>query len=162
MNLNKLTIRTESEYNFVKLFNEALAENDDIGTINGSPFDHGDNECKYYSPEKCAQTIQPTNNSLLSPLCLNCRSISANWDCIHELIFNLSSRGFLFDIIGLIEVFKIPDCMSFNITGYHCLQFQTRSDTDDGRDGVGLFINSKFTYVERDDLSVFIPHIRPI
>ena len=28
MNLN--TIRTDSEYNFVKLFNEALAENDDI------------------------------------------------------------------------------------------------------------------------------------
>ena len=40
MNLN--TIRTESEYNLVKLFNEALAENDDI--VNGSPFDHGDNE----------------------------------------------------------------------------------------------------------------------
>ena len=49
--------------------------------------------------------------------------------------------------------------MSFNITGYHCLQFQTRSDTDDGRGGVGLFINSKFTYVKRDDLSVFIPHV---
>ncbi len=38
MNLN--TIRTDSEYNFVKLFNEALAENDDIGTINGSPFEN--------------------------------------------------------------------------------------------------------------------------
>ena len=102
MNLN--TIRTDSEYNFVKLFNEALAENDDIGTINGSPFDHGDNECKYYSPEHFAQNIHPTNNSL-SLFCLNCRSISANWDCIHELICNLSSRGFLFDIIGLTEVF---------------------------------------------------------
>ena len=45
--------------------------------------------------------------------------------------------------------------MSFNITGYHCLQFQTRSDTDDGRGGVGLFINSKFTYVKRDDLCSF-------
>ena len=60
--------------------------------------------------------------------------------------------GFLFDIIGLTEVFKIPDSMSFNITGYHCLQFQTRSDTDDGRGGVGLFINSNFRYVKRDDL----------
>ena len=148
MNLN--TIRTESEFNLVKLFNEALAENDDI--VNGSPFDHGDNECKYYSPEKFAQTIQPTNYSL-SLFCLNCRSISANWDCSHELICDLSSRGFSFDIIGLTEVFKIPDCMSFNITGYNCLQFQTRSDTDDGRGGVGLFINSKFTYVKRDDLS---------
>ena len=57
----------------------------------------------------------------LSLFCLNCRSISANWDCIHELMCNLSSRGFLFDIIGLTEVFKIPDCMSFNITGYHLL-----------------------------------------
>ena len=101
-------IRTDSEYNFVQLFNEALAENDDIGTINGSPFDHGDNECKYYSPENVAKNIHPTNNSL-SLFCLNCRSISANWDCIHELICNLSSRGFLFDIIGLTEVFKIPD-----------------------------------------------------
>ena len=45
MNLN--TIRTESEWNFVKLFNEALAENDDIGTIIGSPLDHGDNESKF-------------------------------------------------------------------------------------------------------------------
>ena len=49
--------------------------------------------------------------------------------------------------------------MSFNITGYHCLQFQTRSDTDDGRGGVWLFINSNFTYGKRDDLSVFIPHV---
>ena len=49
--------------------------------------------------------------------------------------------------------------MSFNITGYHCLQFHTRSDTDDGRGGVRLFINSNFTYVKRDDLSVFIPHV---
>ena len=102
INLN--TIRTDSEHNFVKLFNEALAENDDNATINGSPFDHGDNECKYYSPEKFAQTIHPTHNSL-SLFCLNCRSISANWDCIHELICNLSSHGFLFDIIGLTEVF---------------------------------------------------------
>ena len=139
MNLN--TIRTNSEYNFVKLFNEALAENDDIGTINGSPFDHGHNECKFYSPENFAQNIHPTNNSL-SLFCLKCRSISANWDCIHELIRTLSSRGFLFDIIGLTEVFKMPDCMLFNITGYHCLQFQTRSDTDDGRGGVGYLLNS--------------------
>ena len=102
MNLN--TIRTDSEYNFVKLFNEALAENDDIGTNTVSPFDHGDNEFKYYSPESVAQNIHPTNNSL-SLLCLNCRSISANWDCIHELIWNLSSRGFLFDIVVLTEVF---------------------------------------------------------
>ena len=57
MNLN--TIRTDSEYNFVKLFNEALAENDDIGTINGSPFYHGDNECKYYSPENLPKTYTP-------------------------------------------------------------------------------------------------------
>ena len=41
MNLN--TIRTDNEYNFVKFVNEALAENDDIGTINGSPFDLGNN-----------------------------------------------------------------------------------------------------------------------
>ena len=60
MNLN--TIRTDSEYNFVKLFNEALAESDDIGTIKGSPFDHGDNERKYYSPDNFAQNIPPTNN----------------------------------------------------------------------------------------------------
>ena len=34
-----------------------------------------------------------------------------------------------------IEVLSVinMNCMSFNITGYHCLQFQTRSDTDDGR-----------------------------
>ena len=98
--------KTDSHVDFFisRLFSEALAENDDIGTINGSPFDHGDNECKYYSPEHFAQNIHPTNNSL-SLFCLNCRSISANWDCIHELICNLSSRGFLFDIIGLTEVF---------------------------------------------------------
>ena len=89
------------------------------------------------------------------------RSASANWDSLHELICDLSSRGFLFDVIGLTEIFKFltVHCISFNIRGYHCLQFQTRSDTDDGRGGIGLFINSKFTYVKRDDLSVFIPHV---
>ena len=61
MNLN--TIRTDSEYNFVKLFNEALAENDDIGTINGSPFDHGANECKYYSPENVIHLLKDIANA---------------------------------------------------------------------------------------------------
>ena len=50
----------------------------------------------------------------------------------------------------------LPKTYTPLIIHYH---YFTRSDTDDGRGGVGLFINSNFTYVKRDDLSVFIPHV---
>ena len=73
MNLN--TIRTDSEYNFVKLFNEALAENDDIenstsGIISTDVADHFGtfhivNKCKQPPVQKYSQIRQMKTDNVL-------------------------------------------------------------------------------------------------
>ena len=51
------------------------------------------------------------------------------------------------------------DDVNYKLNGYHDLQFNTRPDTDDGLGGVALYIKDNLTYVKRDDLSIFIPHV---
>ena len=71
----------------------------------------------------------------------------------------MSTTKFQFDLIGLTEVFKICDDVNYKLNGYHDLQFNTRPSTYDGHGGVGLYIKDNLTYVKRDDLSIFIPHV---
>ena len=91
--------------------------------------------------------------------CINCRSINSNWDALNELIYNMSSEHFHFDIIALTEVFKLRDGFNYDINGYHEILSNTRDTLDDGHGGVGIYVNKNMPYLTRDDLSVFILHV---
>ena len=106
---------------------------------------HKKNFCNYYTPNEFSQ-LPHYNNTLISLFCINCRSINAHWDHLQELLLNMNKTNFLFDLIGLTEIFHIRDDISYNLTGYHSLQYSTRSDADDGGGGIALYI--------KDDLSV--------
>ena len=131
-------IQTETSYNLEKLFNEANQFDKD--NLNDSPF---------------AQMLRH-HNTHASLFCLNCRSLNAHWDPLQELLLSMSTTKFQFDFIGLTE---ICDDVNYKLNGYHDLQFNTRPDTDDGNGGVALYIKDNLTYVKRDDLSIFIPHV---
>ena len=69
------------------------------------------------------------------------------------------NERFHFDIIGLTEIFKLNDGFNYSITGYHDILSNTRHDSDDGHGGVGIYINENMSFLKRDDLTIFIPHV---
>ncbi len=76
-------------------------------------------------------------NISLSSVHLNCRSLSANWDTFRDLLCDLHSNDFSFDVIGMSEIFRADRDPRVILPGYH--NIITRCRNDDGRGGVGLF-----------------------
>ena len=70
----------------------------------------------------------------------------------------MSCDSFSFDIIGLSEIYKIHENVSYDYDGYN-FEYKTRSDNDDGRGGVALYVKDNITYTVRQDLSVFNAHV---
>ena len=61
------------------------------------------------------------------------------------------------NIIGISELFRIPNINNYTLPGYHALV--SRSRTDDSRGGVGLYIKQNISYTILEDITVFIPHV---
>ena len=151
-------IYTDETHDFIKLYNAANDDNDATQNYNDSPYPTDSDFCKYYTPHEFVQTIG-IENKQIAMLCLNCRSINANWESLNELFYSVTNSRFQFDFLGLTEIFKIHDNFIYSINGYHDIEFNTRHDSDDGHGGVGLYIKSTVSYSRRDDLSIFIPNV---
>ena len=76
-----------------------------------------------------------------------------------QYLYRCMVYSFHFDIIGLTEIFKLNDGFNYSITGYHDILSNTRHDADDGHGGVGIYINENMSFLKRDDLTIFIPHV---
>ena len=64
----------------------------------------------------------------------------------------------LFDVIGVTELFSMStgEC---TLSGYHPLEYKTRTDSNKSRGGIGIYIRDNLQYKLRNDLSIFIPHV---
>ena len=91
---------------------------------------------------------------MLSCFHLNCRGLEANWSSFDDLIDSLEYK---FDFIGITECFKIRNDANIKINGYHDVKYRCREDSSRG--GVAMYINDRYDYKIREDLSVFIPHV---
>ena len=120
-----------------------------------------ENQCNYYAPSDFTDIIEgdPTSTTNTSFFSLNCRSLPAHWDSINQLLCEISSEKFSFDVIGLSEIFRISPNICYNLEGYHNFEYKIRPDDDDGRGGVGIFVKENINFKVRHDLSVFIPHV---
>ena len=83
--------------------------------------------------------------------------MSANWNPFHELIYNLSSDVFSFDIIGISEIYRCINNARLHLTGHHNLVSRCREDGPGG--GVDVFIKDNLVFKIRDDIGIFIPRI---
>lgn len=125
---------------------------------NDSPFQYNVTKCSYYEPPNFQRLSQTDGvKDQISLFHLNCRGLSANWNSFHELIYNLNSNTFSFDIIGISEIYRCIHDKRLRLTGYHNILSRCREDGPRG--GVGLFIKENLVYKIRNDLGVFIPHI---
>ena len=125
--INLDQIQALDKFNFIKLDNDAN-QND---LINDSPF-VPNNSCDYYSPEEFGRSFQHYKKSQ-SFFCINCRSLNYHWDALREFLLMINSDGFLFDFIGLTEVFQIRNDTNYTLDGYHQLEFNVRPEADDGQ-----------------------------
>jgi len=121
------------------------------------------NNCMYYTPDSLnniytRDLLNNTQNNF-SLLSLNCQSLKTHWDAFSSMLHQAGTSGFLPDVIGLTEVFKIPSHLCFDINGYKPLITKTRPDVHDNRGGVGMYIKEGITSDSRPDLSIFIPHV---
>ena len=57
---------------------------------------------------------------------INCRSLTSHWEEFKELQCNIGSDNFMFDFIGITEVFEMRDHLKLTLDGYHRLQYNTR------------------------------------
>ena len=67
--------------------------------------------------------------------------------------------NFVFDYIGISEVFRCDCDQHIGLPGYHDNVSRCRGDSDDCRAGVALFIKESIDFKIRNELSVFIPHV---
>ena len=111
--------------------------------------------CAYYEPDNFLKQAEKSDG--ISFMNLNCRGLVSNWENFLELVCNISSDTFSFDVIGLTEVYKYQCENYLSLPGYHNIIARVRDDNSRG--GVGFFIKENIKFRKREDLSLFIPHV---
>ena len=146
-NISLDQLRSDGSYDLVKNLYE-----DDRGTeleSKDSHFQCGNIDCSYYDPAEFNKLTASFRDSTSFPHLINSRGLSANWASFRDLLRDLHSDQFSFDLIGISEVFRCDNDTHLVLPGYHDLIARCRDDGSMG--GVGLFIKI------RDDISVFTP-----
>ena len=140
---------------FETIFNQSLEEENDY--LETSPYDIADIDCKYFETGEF-KTLCGQLSASLSYFHINCQGLAAHWDNFHSLLCDIHTKTFSFDFIGLSEIYR-TDSYNLDLPGYHGLISRNREGTSVNRGGVGLYIKDSVTYIVREDLSVFIPHV---
>ena len=109
-------------------------------------------QSQYYDVDKINTLIDLNNNYEYSALHLNIQSLPAKFEELKHLLSELHEQGVTLDFILLCETF-ITDKTShlYNIAGYDLVT----NNRDSARGGVAIYINNKFNYNIRSDLSIF-------
>ena len=123
-----------------------------------SPFEQFENSSKYYDPVDFNKMVKQINKPL-SYFHLNTQGLENNFDEFHQLICNMHSSDFAFDVIGISALFKFSNPDKIALPGYLPLKYKVRGDNDDYRGGIGLYVKDTIQCTPREDLSVFIPHV---
>ena len=154
--LNHDQVATNENYNFFHHYDNNEVDPTSLDTLDALKA----TSTTYYSSIDFRNNIAKNcSDESLGCVSLNCQSIGGHWSALKQFLSELEDNSFRFDVIGLSEIFRIPPNTFYNLDGYHTLEHKVRSTEDDGRGGVGLFINSNLKYKVRPDLSVFIPHV---
>ena len=149
-------VSTSTEFDLISMYDNANDTNDTED--NDSPFQYNVTHCSYYETPDFQRYNQANGmKEQISLFHLNCRGLLANWNQFHELIYNLSSDVFSFDIIGISEMYRCINDERLHLTGYHSVVSRCREDWSRG--GVGIFIKDNLVFKIRNDIGVFISHI---
>ncbi len=149
--LNTQYISSNPSFNFLNIIRNQDIDNTEHSFVaeDASPYDNFDINCTYASIYDC-----PKNNpDLLTILSFNVQSLSAKFNELKDLIYEMHCNNSSPDIICLQEIWKIPDNTCFSLNGYFPLIFKGRSTAQGG--GVGFYIKTGLKFVINEPLSIF-------
>ena len=114
--------------------------------------------CKYYEVEDFLKKVE-NYSDFFSSLSLNIRSFSGKLNEFKDFIDEISFKDFSFSVIGLQELWNIPEYLNTDISGYHPLTCKLRKSNENGKNniggGVGFYINDEFDFEVLDSISIF-------
>ncbi len=157
-NANPGQVWVNSDKDLYDMYNDYIIQESSEDSII-SPFYDLNSSCEYFTPEQVCDMSRNLCNNNLSLFCINCQSLNAHWDTFNHLIADMSNELFSFDVIGITEIFHVHKDISYKMDGYHPLLYNTRSRENGSRGGVGIYVRDHLTYIDRPDISVFIPHV---
>lgn len=134
-----------------KIFNDETSNNDDpFRTLNiDSKYFDVDN-LKYLKP-----AYSKTHTSEITSMHLNIQSLPAKFDKLKDLLSELNEQNITIDLILLCETFLNKNNLNmYNLPGYN---FVCSNRPNCSRGGVAIYINDKFKFNLRPDLSTFVP-----
>ena len=151
-------VRTGDAYNLISLYEG----NDGDNIQSDSPFQYCNTNCDYFDPNQFQNSANELCNAI-TYLHLNCRGLSSNWESFQELLCDIHTEIFAFDLIGLSEVFNCDIDSRLSLPGYHKLITQNREDGTRG--GVALFIKDNIyrpNTAPKADIDIFSPTMSDI
>jgi len=112
--------------------------------------------CKYYEIEQFVEKVKNSVNCF-STISLNVRSLCGKLNEFKEFIDEISSNDFSFNVIGLQELWNIPEHLNTDISGYSSLVCKLRNCNDRNNigGGVGFYIKNDIEYEILEHLSYF-------
>ena len=104
-------IITNEKFDLIKQINNIVEDNMRIN-------DTSCTECNYYNAEDFKSKLLSSNMSL-SFFCMNIQSLNAHFENLKSLLSDSHSTNFMFDFIGLTDIFRNPINISLKLEGYH-------------------------------------------
>ena len=107
-------VRTKTEYNLSELYDEYMGPDDKNCENEMSPFEYIDSNCDYYTPNQfrnMTKSLSPQGENL-SAFCINCQSLTSNWDNFKRLLLSITSDTFDLDgqprwLSGLMRIVRV-------------------------------------------------------
>ena len=93
---------------------------------------------------------------------LNIRSLPNKFAEFQNMLQSLNKDNFKFTVLALNEIWNVPKNISFDIPGYSPLHYNIRDKTGQNSKaggGVGLWVDSNFSFEPIKEISIFEPHV---
>ena len=151
-------VQTENYYNFKLNFNDSSNDADDASS---TIYDNNGHSCDYVEIDDFSEKILNIEKQI-SFFSLNIHSLPGKWNELQNMMNSLHTDKFKFTVISLTEIWNIPPAVNFNLPGYSPLHFSIRDTTGlngNAGGGVGMWIDSKYSFEPIQKLSVFEPGV---
>ena len=148
-------VQTDPDCNFKNLVLNDTDAND------STPYHNIGHFCEYFEQTEFCDKIK-NNTKQISTFSQNIRSLPGKWDEFSQQIKDLNHDKFKFTVIGIQEVWNVPEGVHYNLEGYKPFHFTIRDPT--GRNsnaggGIGLWVDDNYDFEPLSNISIFEPHV---
>ena len=156
-NIDLDRVREDKIYNFKSNYSNDSSDKDDNTLL----YNNVGHTCDYIDIHDFSNKYNLLKNQL-SFFGHNVRSLTGKFNEFSDLIQSLNSNKFKFTVIAITELWNVPPDIQYQLPGYSPIHFTIRDKSqlnNNAGGGVGLWVDSNYSFEPINKLSVFEPHI---